>query len=100
MIADRLEDVPLLAIYANFLAARDENQCNNIQAYLNRLNTITPRISGDDLRVLGLSPGPIYKRILSAIRDAWLDGKIENNDQERTYLDELIRNEPSFHSAS
>ena len=46
MIANRLEDVPPLAIYANFLAARDDTLCNNIQAYLNRLNTITPRSQG------------------------------------------------------
>jgi tRNA nucleotidyltransferase (CCA-adding enzyme) len=100
MIANRLGDVPPLAIYANFLAARDETLCNNIQAYLNRLNTINPGITGDDLRKRELLPGPIYKRILGALRDAWLDGKIENIDQERTYLDELIRNEPSFHPAS
>jgi tRNA nucleotidyltransferase (CCA-adding enzyme) len=100
MIANRLKDVPPLAIYANFLAARDETLCNNIQAYLNRLNKIKPRITGNELRERGLPPGPIYKRILGAIRDAWLDGKIENNDQEKIYLDELIRNEPSFHPAS
>jgi tRNA nucleotidyltransferase (CCA-adding enzyme) len=82
------------------LAARDETLCNNIQAYLNRLNKINPRITGNELRERGLPPGPIYKRILGAIRDAWLDGKIENNDQEKIYLDELIRNEPSFHPAS
>ncbi|OGN98783.1 MAG: hypothetical protein A2Z71_00410 [Chloroflexi bacterium RBG_13_50_21] len=99
-IADRLEDVPPLAIYANFLAARDVNLCNNFQTYLNRLNTITPSITGDDLRDLGLPPGPIYKRILAAIRDAWLDGKIENVDQEQAYLDELVRNEPSLHPTS
>jgi tRNA nucleotidyltransferase (CCA-adding enzyme) len=100
MIANRLEDVPPLAIYANFLAARDETLRNNIQAYLNRLNTMNPRISGDVLRERGLPPGPIYKRILGAIRDAWLDGKIENNVQEQTYLDELIINEPNFHPPS
>jgi tRNA nucleotidyltransferase (CCA-adding enzyme) len=100
MIANRLVDVPPLAIYANFLVARDEKLCNNIQAYLNRLNAITPRITGNDLRERGLPPGPSYKRILGAIREGWLDGKIENVDQEETYLDELIRNEPSFHPAS
>ncbi len=99
-IAGRLEDVPALAIYATFLAARDESLCNNIQDYFNRLITISPRISGDDLRILGLPPGPIYKRILGAIREAWLDGKINNNDQERAYFDELVRNEPNFHPAS
>jgi tRNA nucleotidyltransferase (CCA-adding enzyme) len=100
MIANRLEDVPPMAIYANFLAARDETLGNKIQAYLNRLNTITPRITGDALRARGLPPGPIYKRILGAIRDAWLDGKIKNNDQEQTYLEELIRSEPNFYPAS
>jgi tRNA nucleotidyltransferase (CCA-adding enzyme) len=100
LIASRLEDVPPLAIYANFLAARDSKLCNNFQAYLNRRNTITPRITGDNLRERGLPPGPIYKRILGAIRDGWLDGKIENVEQEKAYLNELIKNEPSFHPSS
>lgn len=100
MIANRLQEVPAIAIYANFLAARDEGVCNNVQAYMNRLNSITPSVTGDELRRRGLPPGPVYKRILGSIRDAWLDGKIENNLQEIAYLEELIRNEPSLHSAS
>jgi tRNA nucleotidyltransferase (CCA-adding enzyme) len=100
MIANRLSDVPAIAIYANYLAARDDTICNNFQAYLNRWNTITPKVTGEDLRRMGLPPGPIYKRILGAIRDGWLDGKIENNEQEQTYLDELIRNEPGLHPSS
>jgi tRNA nucleotidyltransferase (CCA-adding enzyme) len=99
-IANRLADVPPLAIYANFLAARDDAICNNLQAYLDRLNTIKPGVSGDDLRKRGLPPGPVYKHILGALRDAWLDGKIENNFQEQAFLDELIRNETGVHPAS
>ncbi len=98
-IATRLEDVPALAIYANFLAARDDKICGNFQAYLNRLRQITPRINGDHLRSLGLPPGPAYKRILGAIRDAWLDGKIDSPEQEEAYLHELIKNEASVHPA-
>jgi tRNA nucleotidyltransferase (CCA-adding enzyme) len=99
-IANRLEEVPAIAIYANFLAARDDDLCSNLQAYLSRLNSITPKINGDDLRNRGLPPGPEYKHILSAIRDGWLDGKIENNDQELAYLDELIANDPGLHPSS
>lgn len=98
MIANRLEDVPAMAIYATFLAARDDRVCNNLQAYLNRVNSITPTVTGYDLKDRGLPPGPAYKRILGAIRDGWLDGKIENDDQERAFLDELIKNEPGVHS--
>jgi tRNA nucleotidyltransferase (CCA-adding enzyme) len=99
-IAIRLEEVPALAIYANFLAARDDKICDNFQGYLNRLGRIRPKITGDDLKERGLPPGPVYKRILGALHDAWLDGKIENNDQEVAYLIELIKNEPSINQAS
>jgi tRNA nucleotidyltransferase (CCA-adding enzyme) len=99
-IATRLEDVPPLAIYAVFLASHDEYTCSSIQAYLNRINQISPTITGYDLQKRGLQPGPVYRRILGAIRDGWLDGKIENIAQEYAYLDELIKNEPSIHSPS
>jgi tRNA nucleotidyltransferase (CCA-adding enzyme) len=100
MIANRLEDVPSLAIYAIYLAARDDRVCSNFQAYMNRMDTIAPTITGYDLKKRGVPPGPIYRRILSAIRDGWLDGKIENVTQEHAYLDELIKNEPSAHPPS
>ena len=99
-IANRLEDVPTLAIFAVFLAARDESVCNNLQAYMNRMKFISPTITGDVLKMRGLPPGPGYKRILGAIRDGWLDGKIENVAQEQAYLDELIKNEPGIHPPS
>ena len=99
-IANRLEDVPVLAIYAAFLAARDEHVSNNLQAYFNRKKFIAPSVTGNELKNRGLPPGPVYKRILAAIRDGWLDGKIENVDQEQAYLDELIKNEPGIHPPS
>jgi hypothetical protein len=61
---------------------------------------ISPQITGHDLQKLGLPPGPIYRQILGAILDGWLDGKIENSEQERSFLDGLIKNEPSIHPAS
>ena len=99
-ISNRLVDVPGMAIYANFLAARDDKICGNFQAYMNRLREISPRINGDELRQRGLPPGPVYKHILGSIREAWLDGKINNVDQEESYLNELLKNEASFHPAS
>jgi tRNA nucleotidyltransferase (CCA-adding enzyme) len=94
VIANRLKDVPALAIYANCLASQDEKVCEILQVYLTRLSKITPTITGHDLQNRGLPPGPAYRRILGAIRDAWLDGKINNPEQEQAYLEELIKNEP------
>ncbi len=100
MIAKRLEDVPALSLYATFLASRDDRVCGNIQAFLERQASISPSVTGDDLIARGLPPGPSYRRILASIRDGWLDGKIENEDQERTYLNELIRIESGNHQES
>jgi poly(A) polymerase len=35
-----------------------------------------PLLTGDDLKAHGLPPGPLYKRILEAVREAQLDGTI------------------------
>jgi tRNA nucleotidyltransferase (CCA-adding enzyme) len=99
-IASRLEDVPAIAIYAAYLATRDERVSKKIQEYVVRINSITPAISGNDLKKRGIPPGPIYKRILGAIRDAWLDGKITNVDQELDFLDEIINNDPAINPSS
>ncbi|HVK18555.1 MAG TPA: CCA tRNA nucleotidyltransferase [Fimbriiglobus sp.] len=39
-----------------------------------------PLVTGDDLRSLGLTPGPEFKRILDAIREAQLEGKIRTKE--------------------
>jgi len=35
-----------------------------------------PLLTGDDLQTLGLSPGPLFKKLLDAVRTAQLDGEI------------------------
>jgi len=38
-----------------------------------------PLITGDDLRRAGIPPGPAYKRILDAVRDAQLEGHLQSS---------------------
>ena len=40
-----------------------------------------PLISGDDLKSLGLAPGPAFKSLLDAIRDAQLNDQISTREQ-------------------
>jgi len=40
-----------------------------------------PLITGDDLKQLGLPPGPAYRKLLDAVRDAQLDNKITTRDE-------------------
>jgi poly(A) polymerase len=41
----------------------------------------TPLITGDDLTAAGLTPGPVFKRVLDAVYDAQLEDAIATKDQ-------------------
>lgn len=51
---------------------------------------VRPATTGDDLRSLGLPPGPLYKTLLAQLRAAWLDGDVTSLEQERALLRRLI----------
>ena len=89
-VVARLEEAPLLAIYANCLAIQDGQLCTLLKNYLTHWRKLVPSTTGHDLMARGLSPGPEYRRILGALRSAWLDGKIETPEQEHALLEELI----------
>ena len=39
-----------------------------------------PLITGDDLTAAGLSPGPVFKRVLDAVYDEQLEGRVTTRD--------------------
>ena len=43
-------------------------------------------ISGDDLRALGIAPGPVYKDLLTALEDEMLEGRIRTKEQALAYV--------------
>ena len=49
-----------------------------------------PLITGDDLKSLGLAPGPLYKELLDTVREAQLEGKVKTRDEAL----ELVRRLP------
>ncbi len=49
-----------------------------------------PLVTGYDLANLGLEPGPIYKRMLDAVREAQLEGTIGTSDQALELVRQLL----------
>ena len=92
-IVNRLGDVPLISVYAACLAASEVEPCDLLSTYLTRWRKTMPSITGDDLKRRGLSPGPAYKRILSTLRGALVDGIICTREQENTMLEHLLLEE-------
>jgi len=75
------------AITANVLASDSPVARRHIQLFLNKLRYIKPSLTGDDLKRMGIAPGPRIKEILNLLHEARLDGKVTNKLGE----EELVR---------
>jgi poly(A) polymerase len=49
-----------------------------------------PFVTGDDLKVMGLKPGPLFKRLLGAVREAQLDGQIRTKEEALALVRSLL----------
>ncbi|MBN8657797.1 MAG: hypothetical protein J0M11_18845, partial [Anaerolineae bacterium] len=81
-----LEKLPLLSIYAVYLVARE----NALLSYISVWRHVRAHTTGDDLRKLGLPPGPRFGEILIRLRSAWLDGEVNSREQEDVLLGKII----------
>ena len=50
----------------------------------------SPLVSGADLKRLDIPPGPAYAELLTAVRDAQLEGQVTNTDQALQLLNHLL----------
>jgi poly(A) polymerase len=49
-----------------------------------------PLLTGHDLARSGLEPGPLFKRLLDAVREAQLEGAVTNTKEARELVDRLL----------
>jgi len=73
---------PLTAITANSLACDSPVACQHIQLFLTRLRYVKPALTGNDLKKMGIAPGPRMKEILQRLHEARLDGKVTSKQGE------------------
>jgi len=93
VIVDELEKFPRAALYAAYLITQDEKRRVLLYKYAAQWAEIQPITTGEDLRNSGLRPSPAYGRVLSALRDAWLDGVIQSPEEEQALLQKLLDEE-------
>ncbi|MEK6256026.1 MAG: CBS domain-containing protein [Chloroflexota bacterium] len=86
----RVSQIPALAIFGVHLINKGNKLDAVLVDYAEKWRTVRTHISGSDLLSLGVKPGPDYKRILSNIRMAKIDGKISTEADERKLLGSLI----------
>jgi tRNA nucleotidyltransferase (CCA-adding enzyme) len=52
---------------------------------------VHPRLKGDELKTMGLKPGPLTGKLLWELRAAWLDGKFNTEQEEYAYARQWIQ---------
>ncbi|MAU10756.1 MAG: hypothetical protein CL607_13110 [Anaerolineaceae bacterium] len=92
-----LENVPEISLdMAQNLMSKPA--VDHIKMFRDTWQHIKPHSNGNTLKALGLEPGPLYRDILSQLRNAWLDGIVDNESQEHALLDKLVK-EAQHHDA-
>jgi tRNA nucleotidyltransferase (CCA-adding enzyme) len=66
--------------------ARQDTAKKYISLYLMHLRNVKVTITGDDLRTLGIPPGPKYRKLLAELLDAKLDGEVRNREEEIEFV--------------
>ena len=89
-VVHALEKAPRLSLYAAYLVNREPKFREPLWQFVSQWADITPHTTGDDLREMGLRPSPAYGRILTALRDAWVDGEIKSKQEEEALLKQLV----------
>jgi len=77
-----LHGYSLPAIMASSLAGDPPVARQHIQLFLNKLRYVKPALTGDDLKRIGVAPGPNIKEILQLLLEARLDKKITTKQGE------------------
>ncbi|MFH0787814.1 MAG: CBS domain-containing protein [Pseudomonadota bacterium] len=90
--ATRSDIYKLLAPFPNeillFLMAKTNREaCRKaISLYFTQLKSIQISVGGEDLKALGLAPGPLYKVILNDLLEARINGKVLTHEDQIAYV--------------
>jgi len=79
------------AISAIAIATESPVASQHARLFLNRLRYIKPALGGDDLKRLGIPPGPQIKEALSMLHKARLDGKVSSKEKEEEMLEKWLQ---------
>ncbi len=90
-ITSILDAYPEAALQAAWLLAMDKpHMQERIARYSSEWRQRLRATTGNDLKAMGVAPGPRYRRILDRLRFAWIDGDVRSVEEERQLLEEIL----------
>ncbi len=97
-LLEPLSEVGWLAAWA---AAPTATAREQIAMFARSWRFVRPSLTGHDIRTLtNLPPGPLYGKLLLRLRQAWLDGAIHTEEEERALLLDLAHKPETLQRAA
>ncbi len=78
------------AIFVLWIATDSEPLRERLELHHRTLRFVELEIDGEYLKAMGLRPSPLFGHILSALRDARLDGDVTSLNEEKALVEELL----------
>ena len=82
------------AIMANSFASDSAVARQHIQLFLDKLRYVKSALTGNDLKRMGIAPGPRIKEILNLLHEARLDGKVTSKRGEEKLVEGWLGRSP------
>ncbi len=85
-IYELLNPLDTEAILLIMAKAKQEQAKKYISLYLTHLRNVKVILTGDDLKAMGIPPGPRYRKLLTELLDAKLDNLVRDRDEELAFV--------------
>jgi tRNA nucleotidyltransferase (CCA-adding enzyme) len=85
-VYDLLRTLDIETILLMMAKAKKEQARKYISLYLTHLRDQKITLTGEDLKNMGIPPGPRYRKLLTELLDAKLDGVVKNRDEELAFV--------------
>jgi tRNA nucleotidyltransferase (CCA-adding enzyme) len=72
-----------LAVQVNAIATESATTRRSLQLFLTKLRYVRPALNGEELKKLGIPPGPQMGKVLEVLHKAKLDGEVRTRADER-----------------
>lgn len=89
-----LHELPVETLLHMMARSNREEIRRQISTYFTHLSTVHTAITGNDLKMLGIPKGPVYRDILDRVLDARLDGSVSSREDELMLVKKLIGSTP------
>jgi tRNA nucleotidyltransferase (CCA-adding enzyme) len=92
-----LSDETLLALMAK---SKGEAAKRQISSFLTNYQHVKPILTGEDLKKMGLKPGPQFKKLLDCLLDARLNGEVKTEEEERALVSRITKSGAAISSSA